>query len=146
MHNIKTHIAFHDGSTQQANSGLHNGFELSQVRHKSFNFKVENHAISLIAWGLKDDDTVTVHRARVGNVGNVSWTVSNCGLPISPDLNVNVAHMPYSRCGKRVVLTAGNPHCVIDDVGVFFLVYSGSSDTVVETLPDTIARKCSCKD
>lgn len=143
---IMTHIAHSQGNTPRHAVQHDDGFLLSQAYPKSFNFKVENKAISLLAWQLSGSDTVTVHRARVGSIGQDKWQISACGLPMSPDLSVNVAHMPYVRCGAPVVLTADNPHTLIDDVGVFFLVYSGSDNTIVELLPDTISRKCCCKD
>lgn len=145
---ITTHIAYHDGSlpSREYAEFQQDGVCLSQVSNKSFNFKVENQAVSLIAWGLETDDTVTVYRARVGSIGQTTWTVSPCGLPVAPSLSVNVARMPYMRCGVPVVLTADNPHVLIDDVGVFFLVYSGGGSAVVEVLPDVISRKCCCKE
>lgn len=144
----KTHIAFQAGSDharEYAALGL-DGFVLSQVTPKSFNFRVEKHAVSLLAWDLQGGDTVQVYRAKVGSIGQTNWSASACGLPVAPSLSVNVARMPYVRCGAPVVLTADNPHVLIDDVGVFFLVYSGGGSAVVEVLPDVISRKCCCKE
>ncbi len=145
---ITTHIALRTGSAhsrEYAELGQ-DGFVLSQVTPKSFNFKVEKHAVSLIAWDLQGSDTVQVYRARVGSIGQANWSVSACGLPVAPSASVNVARMPYVRCGSPVVLTVETPHVLIDDVGTFFLMYSGGSETIVEVLPDVISRKCCCKE
>lgn len=139
MSEIKTHIELMENFHRENIN--HGGFILSQANSQSYNFKAEKEPIALIAWGLQGDDEVQVFRARTDSVGNNHWTKSECGLPISPDLNVNVASMPYLKNGKKVSLTATNPHCLIDDVGIFFLVYSGTNESVViEVLPDSIPK------
>lgn len=145
---IKTHIAVHRGAAdfREYAELREDGLVLSQVTDKSMNFKVQDNPVSLIAWDLAQGDTVAVYRAKVGSIGQTTWSVSACGLPVAPSLSVNVARMPYVRCGVPVVLTADNPHAVIDDVGVFFLVYSGGSQAFIELLPDVISRKCCCKE
>lgn len=142
MPTVRTHLSHSDGSiADDLRIDVHEyGFLLSAVNNRSFNFKVDDKAVSLLVWGLLGDDVVEVRRARVGSTGSTEWTLSSCGLPVSPSLGVCVGHMPYVKNGKPVVLNAENPHVVIDDVGAFFLVYHGDNETVVELLPDVLAN------
>lgn len=124
-----------------------NDWRMNETRRQSLNFRVVDSPISVLIWGLAQGEIVEVRRAQVAALGHVNWQQADesCGCAISPPSEVgNVAHMAYSRCGVPVVLTAENPHAVIDDVGAFFLVYRGSGEVVAEVMRDVVQRKHCC--
>lgn len=136
---ISTHIRVVDDAVKDGGSG----FELSVIKPRSANFSVRTVPVALVAWGLAEGETVAVRRAKVASLGVSRWRDdgSCCGGSLSPDDNGNIEHMPYKRCGADVVLTAQNPHAVVDDVGTFFLEYSGGGDVVIDKMDDPVVRK-----
>ena len=140
---IKTHISVTDSTIKDRGSG----FKLSPLNPQSANIAVSKYPHSVIVWDLAFGEIVTVRRARVDSLGNTRWAVDEsacCPNPVPPSDNANVNSMPYKRCGIEVVLTHDNPHALIDDAGVYYFVYEGDGDIVIDHFDDPIVRKCCC--
>ena len=140
---IKTHISVTDSTIKDRGRG----FKLSPLNPQSANIIVSKHPRSVIVWDLAFGEIVTVRRARVDSLGNTRWAVDEsacCPNPVPPSDNANVNSMPYKRCGVEVVLTHDNPQALIDDAGVYYFVYEGDGDIVIDHFDDPIVRKCCC--
>lgn len=136
---IRTHIKVVDHSVEDKGRG----FVLNPLKAQSANFVVDDVPLSVLAWGLMPGETVEIRRARVDSLGQGSWRKAGdcCPAALAPDDNGNLEHMAYVRCGVPVVLTRDNPQITIDDVGVFYCVFSGDGETVIERRADRLQRK-----
>lgn len=103
----------------------------------------------MIAWGLSEGESVSVHIARVQSLGNPNWTLTDdcCPCPIEPSAVANVQHMPYKQCKQAVVLTAENPAIHIDDAGTYYFEYHGTNSVIIDHYDDPVIAKnrlCDC--
>lgn len=140
---ITTHISVTDSTIKDKGKG----FKLSPLNPQSANITVSKYPHSIIAWDLADGETVTIRRTRVDSLGNTRWAVDDsscCPNPVPPSDNANVNSMPYRRCGIDIVLTHEEPHVLIDDAGVYYFVYQGDGDIVIDHFDDPVVRKCCC--
>ena len=140
---IVTHISVTNSAIKD--NGM--GFKLSPMSPQSANIIVSKYPRAIVVWDLAIGETVAVRRARVDSLGNARWAVDEsgcCPSPVPPSDNANVNSMPYRRCGVDVVLTHEEPHVLIDDAGVYYFVYQGDGDIVIDHFDDPIARKCCC--
>lgn len=143
---IVTHKSRKQREPLPTHARIDEGVELSAIKPRSVPFKVVDKPLALIAWDMPEEGQVLIHRTIIRGVGNVNWLIQGCGVPVAPDISVPAKRMPYYRKGKQLVLNKNNPHCIIDDVGTFFLEYIGRDHVFVELLPDVIFRKCHCKE
>lgn len=139
---IKTHPS-------QSSSNTEIRFHLNQLHSTSSNIEVRQYPKRVIAWGLMNDETVSVHIARAQSLGNPHWTLTEdcCPCPIEPGQVANVAHLPYKKCRQAVVLTADEPVIHIDDAGTYFFEYHGNNDVIIDHYDDPVIPKnrlCDC--
>lgn len=138
-----THIKPHSNTSSSPR------FALNEILPISSNIEVRKYPKRIIAWGLNDGETVTVHIARVQSIGNPNWTLTDdcCPCPIEPDLVANVQHMPYKKCKQAVVLTADEPAIHIDDAGTYYFEYHGVNEVIIDHYDDPVIpknRMCDC--
>lgn len=143
---IKTHSAI----IRQQHSPNTPYFHLNELYPTSTNVEAKRYPLRIIAWGLSDNETVSVHIARVQSLDNPHWALSDddcCPCVIEPSAVANVQHMPYKQCGKPLVLTAENPTAHIDDAGTYYFEYHGTNSVIIDHYDDPIMTKnklCGC--
>lgn len=140
MGKIQTHSHI---KTTQNQSASEPRFTLNPLFPTSTNIDVRQYPKRIIAWGLVDGETVSVHMARVQSLGNPNWALSNecCPCPIEPSAVANVQHLPYKRCNKVVELTAEKPAIHIDDAGTYYFEYHGNNEVILDHYDDPVIRK-----
>ncbi|MDH2997183.1 hypothetical protein A1D22_05795 [Pasteurellaceae bacterium LFhippo2] len=143
--NIRTHTAITTNQPKLTDPR----FNLNPLFPTSTNIEVRQLPKRVIAWGLDKDETVTVHIARVQSLGNPNWALTEdcCPCIIEPDRVANVQQMPYKKCKKAVVLTAGEPAIHIDDAGTYYFEYHGNNEVIIDHYDDPVMAKnrlCDC--
>lgn len=144
---IKTHSAILQSQNNTQNAPH---FQLNELSPISTNVEVKRYPLRVIAWGLADNETVSVHIARVQSLGNPNWTLTDdcCPCPIEPSAVANVQHMPYKKCKQEVVLTADEPAIHIDDAGTYYFEYHGDNEVIIDHYDDPVIPKnrlCDCE-
>lgn len=146
MSKIKTHS--HITTTNQSSDTPN--FNLNELHPISSNIDVRKYPKRVIAWGLMEGETVSVHIARVKSLGNPNWALTDdcCPCPIAPSELANVQHMPYKKCKNAVVLTADEPMIHIDDAGTYYFEYHGINQIILDHYDDPVIPKnrlCDCE-
>ena len=97
-------------------------------------FTVTTRPLRVVAFGLGEADSVTVHRVW-HPAGSSSY--DGCGN-LTP--RGEAFEQPHYVGGHRVILRAGKPEAVIDAAGEYRIVYEGDGrpDAQVVLLPDAI--------
>ena len=118
---------------------------LSQVQLSSRVIDVFDNPKRLVAWDMVPGDKVKVMMVRTASTGPDTWSKSDdcCAGPQPPGDVVVVNQMQYVRCGEQVVLTDQSPVAIIDDAGMYMLVYEsgGGMEVVIDMYDDVIQRK-----
>lgn len=118
---------------------------LSQVQLSSRVIDVFDNPKRLVAWDMVPGDKVKVMMVRTASTGPDTWSKSDdcCVGPQPPGDVVVVNQMQYVRCGEQVVLTDQSPVAIIDDAGMYMLVYEsgGGMEVVIDMYDDVIQRK-----
>lgn len=147
MAKIQTHSHI---KTAQTQSNTEIRFHLNPLHSTSSNIEVRQYPKRIIAWGLMNEDTVSVHIARVQSLGNPDWALTKdcCPCVIEPSVVANVQHMPYKKCKQVVVLTADEPTIHIDDAGTYYFEYHGDNEVIIDHYDDPVIpknRMCDCE-
>lgn len=118
---------------------------LSEVNRASHVIDVFDNPKRLVAWDMVPGDKVKVMMVRTASTGPDMWSKSDdcCVGPQPPGDVVVVNQMQYVRCGVQVVLTDQSPVSIIDDAGMYMLVYEsgGGAEVVIDVYDDVIQRK-----
>lgn len=120
-------------------------FRLNETSTTSIVIDVFDNPKRLVAWGMVPGDKVKVMMVRTASTGPDTWSKSDdcCVGPQPPGDVVVVNQMQYVRCGEQVVLTDQSPVAIIDDAGMYMLVYEsgGGMEVVIDMYDDVIQRK-----